>query len=590
MTLLLLGVVGFGVYRWWDKIAPQSHGQSQPVDMAKLKQEMDRLKSGQPDSVDVAKVKQDIEKVKTAPADIPLLIGTNAATLVERSGIPAVAGVSEYAKEMKDGKLVVEFPINVWPGWAPIIVANAGMDPNDQSVFYKKYGFYVRLSIVDDPVRARDLFAAGKSHILWGTLDMIALFAPELVKDSRTVPVVCQQIDFSGGGDGVVARGEIHNINDLRPSGGKKRKVVLAQNSPSHYLIMSLLIDAGIDPNEVDFRWAADAPSAAKIFVNDPSFDAFVGWSPDIYSITDNLKGSRLVVTTGTANHLIADVWAVRNDFYRDHPDIVTGLVRGIFEGMDAVRKDPKKAAQALAMAYKLPEGDCVKMIGGDGGIVEGDAHLTNYRENSKFFLDPFNPANFEVVWNSASTIYKSLGTISTTVPAAKVKAAKVLSALADEYKDVRDLSQPTFKPDALLKLSAEAGPGQVLTKSVMIGFEPNHANLNNEYDATIPATLEEIGKLAGKFGNAYIIIEGNTDASRKGIVPTDLVRQLSYDRADSVRRAIMDKYHFDPNKFKVVGNGWDNPAAGCTDPSNAEHNKKNRRVEIKVFPLETGS
>jgi hypothetical protein len=24
-----------------------------------------------------------------------------------------------------------------------------------------------------------------------------------------------------------------------------------------------------------------------------------------------------------------------------------------------------------------------------------------------------------------------------------------------------------------------------------------------------------------------------------------------------------------------------------CTDPSNPEHNKKNRHVEVKVFPLE---
>ena len=164
-------------------------------------------------------------------------------------------------------------------------------------------------------------------------------------------------------------------------------------------------------------------------------------------------------------------------------------------------------------------------MVGKDGGIAEGDAHLTNYRENAKFFLDPFNPANFEVVWNSASTIYKSLGTISTTVPAAKVKAATVLAAMSEDYKDVRDLSQPTFKPDALMKMSAEAGAGQILTKAVLISFEPNKAVLNPEYDTTIPATLEEIGKLAGRFGNAYIIIEGNTDASRKGIVPTDLVR-----------------------------------------------------------------
>ena len=570
LTILFLAVVGFGVYRWWDKIAPTSKTQTH--------------------SVNVDEVRKAIQAAKETPTDIPLLIGTNAATLVERSGIPAVSGVSDYAKPTKDGKPVVEFPINVWPGWAPIIVANAGMEPNDQSVFAKKYGFYVRLSIVDDPVKARDLFASGQSHVLWGTLDMMALFAPELVKDSRTVPVVCQQVDFSAGGDGVVARGEIRSINDFRMQNGKRKKVVLAQNSPSHYLIMSLLFDAGIDPNDVDFKWAADAPSAAKIFVQDTSYDAFVGWSPDIYAVTDKLKGSRLVVTTGTANHLVADVWAVRNDFYRDHPDVVSGLVRGIFDGMDAVRKDPKTAAKALAMAFKIPEEDCGKMVGSDGGITEGDAHLTNYRENAKFFLDPFNPANFEVVWNSASTIYKSLGTIDSTVPAAKVKASSILAAMSEAYKDVRDLSQPTFKPDALTKLSAEAGAGQVLTKAVMISFEPNKSALNQEYDTTIPATLEEIGKLAGKFGNAYIIIEGNTDASRKGIVPPDLVRQLSYDRADAVRRAIMDKYKFDPNKFKVVGNGWDNPLPSCTDPSNAEHNKKNRRVEVKVFPLETGA
>ncbi len=572
LTIVILGFVAFGVYKWWDKIAPQSKPLAQPMD--------------------VAKVKEEIQKAKAPPEDITkyLLIGTNVASMVERSSIPAVTGVSDYVKNTKDGKLVVEFPINVWPGWAPIIVANAGLEPNDQSVFAKKYGFYVHLAIVDDPVKARDLFASGQSHVLWGTLDMIALFAPELVKDPRSSPVVCQQIDWSAGGDGVVARGEIRSINDFKMRDGKRKKVVLAQNSPSHYFIMSLLIDAGIDPSEVDFKWSADAPSAAKIFVQDSSFDAFVGWSPDIYIVTEKIKGTRLVVTTGTANHLIADVWAVRNDFRRDHPDIVSGLVRGIFDGMDMVRKDPKTAARALAQAYKLPEEDCGKMIGSDGGIVEGDAHLTNYRENAKFFLDPFNPSNFEVVWNSASTIYKSLGTITTTVPAATAKMPAVVAALSEAYKDVRDLSQPTFKPDAMTKLSAEAGTGQILTKAVMISFEPNASILNPQYDPSIPATLEEIGKLAGRFGNAYIIIEGNTDASRKGIVPSDRVRELSYDRADAVRRAIMEKYKFDPNKFKVVGNGWDNPLPGCTDPSNPEHNKKTRRVEVKVFPLEAGA
>ena len=203
--------------------------------------------------------------------------------------------------------------------------------------------------------------------------------------------------------------------------------------------------------------------------MTDASYDAFVGWSPDIYNITDVDKTTRLVLTTGTANHLIADVWAVRNDFYRDNPQIVAGLVQGIFEGMDMVRKDPKAAASALAKAFQLKEADCMSMVGKDGGISTGDAHLTNYRENTKFFLDPYNPANFEVVWNSASTIYKSLGTINNIVPPAKVKAHTVLAAMADSYRDVRDLSQPTFRPNALANMSAEAGAGQVLTKAVMV-------------------------------------------------------------------------------------------------------------------------
>jgi NitT/TauT family transport system substrate-binding protein len=567
LTILILAVAGFGAWRWWDKIAPTGRSQQVSINSQDLKKALDDARA-------------------TADVASKLLAGTNAVSLVDGSAIPPVTGVSDYDKPMKDGKFVVQFPINIWPGWAPIIVANNGLEPNENSVFYKKYGFYVKLAIVDDPVKARDLFASGHSHVLWGTLDMMALFAPELVKDSRTVPVICQQIDWSGGGDGIVARGDIRNINDFRMQNGKRRKVVLAQNSPSHYLVMSLLIDAGIDPAQVDFKWAGDAPAAAKIFVQDQTYDAFVGWSPDIYTVSDKVPGTRLVVTTGSANHLIADVWAVRNDFYRDHPDIVANLMRGIFEGMDMVRKDVAGAAQTLSKAYNIPVEDCKNMIGKDGGVAEGDAHLTNYRENSNFFLDPMNPSNFEIVWNRASTIYKTLGAIDAPVPSAKAKAASILARMSEEYKDVHDLSQPSFKPGALFK-TAEATANEILTKSVIISFEPNQAVLNLNYDATIPATMEEIGKLAGVFGNAYIVVEGNTDASRKGVVPADLVRQLSYDRADAVRKSILNKYKFDPNKFKVIGNGWENPVPGMTDSSNPEHNKKNRRVEVKVFPLE---
>lgn len=569
LTLLILAAVGFGIYRWKDRIAPApaQHAQSSAASGGDSK-----ASAGD----QVAAVQEITSKLLAADREV---------AAVSASAIPPVKGVSNYKKETHNGKPLVVFPINIWPGWAPIIAANNGLEPNESSVF-TKYGFYVKLTIVDDPVKNRDLYASGQTPVMWATLDMVALFAPELAKDSRTIPIVPMQVDFSAGGDGVVARGNIRSINDLKSTGGKRKRVVVAQNSPSHYFIMSLLLDAKVSPGEIDFIWAADAPAAAKIFVQDKTLDCFVGFAPDIYTISDMDKSTHLVVSTASANRRIADVFAVRNDFAKDHPEIVQGLVKGILEGTEIVRKAPDAAAAKLADAYGLPVEDCKGMIGADGGISSGDAHLVNYRENEKFFFEVQNPANFEIIYNSAAAIYMTLGVIDNIVPASQVKYTEALKSLASDFSDSKDLSQPDFKPGMSFS-NPEAPTGAILTRSVSFTFKPNTAELDPTYDPNIPMYLDEIGKLAGGFGNAYVIIEGNTDSSRRGQVPEDLVVRFSYERADAVKKAILDRFKFQPDQFKVVGNGWRNPVPNATDPSNVEHNKLNRRVEVRVVPFE---
>jgi outer membrane protein OmpA-like peptidoglycan-associated protein len=68
-----------------------------------------------------------------------------------------------------------------------------------------------------------------------------------------------------------------------------------------------------------------------------------------------------------------------------------------------------------------------------------------------------------------------------------------------------------------------------------------------------------------------------------KGRVPVDAVLQLSRERAEAIKRALIDKFKFDPNKFTVQGKGWDTPA----DPGDPNNQALNRRVEISVFPPE---
>ena len=92
-------------------------------------------------------------------------------------------------------------------------------------------------------------------------------------------------------------------------------------------------------------------------------------------------------------------------------------------------------------------------------------------------------------------------------------------------------------------------------------------------------ATLEQVARLAGQFARAVILIEGHTDSSMKGKVPGKAVQDLSLARAEAIRKALIEKYKFDPNKFSIEGKGWDVPA----DPGAPENHALNRRVEIKI-------
>ena len=80
-------------------------------------------------------------------------------------------------------------------------------------------------------------------------------------RDSRIMPRVYQQVDFSNGGDGIVVRENIKTAADLR---GKK--LVLAQNSPSHYFALNMLVSGGVQPPEVQMIFTEDAFQAAAAF------------------------------------------------------------------------------------------------------------------------------------------------------------------------------------------------------------------------------------------------------------------------------------------------------------------------------------
>jgi NitT/TauT family transport system substrate-binding protein len=501
---------------------------------------------------------------------------------VPAAKLPPVQGISSY-KQMNDH--TVRFAINVWAGWAPIIFANNGFKAGK---IWKTPGgedFKVELILIDDPVAMRDAYAAGNVHIGWGTLDMVPLFMEALHKDSRVMPRIYQQVDWSNGGDGIVVRDSVKSIADLR---GKT--VVLAQNSPSHFFVLNALINGGVQPSEVNFKFTQDAFQAAAAFNADKRIAGAVSWSPDIYNLA-KVKGNRMLVTTTTANKLIADIWFARADFAKDNPHVIEGLVRGIFDGMEALKDQNNKATAAKLMAagYSIPEADALSM--------QGDAHSTNWAENQEFFLNQNNPTNFERTWNTAYYLYKRIGAVSDKTEFDQVMDFSVLQKLGKEakYSSQKNEYDVQFAPATAAAIQGESD--EILTKTVVIHFFPNSWDLGKKitdtvdgkateklYDPNASFVVEEIGKMAGQFGAARIVIEGHSDSSMKDRIPESAVQELSANRANAVKESILKKFStLQPNQFSVSGMGWARPA----DPGDPLNQAKNRRVEVKVYPLE---
>ncbi len=568
VAIVVLALIGFAIYRS-DLVAPKPAAPAAGGEPAGGKIDLKEVTQA-PESTQDTASPTTVKEYRFKPAE----------------KLPPVKGIAAY-KPLVDN--TVRFALNVWAGWAPIVLANNGFKAGQEWTAGDGSKFKVELVLIDNPVAMRDSYASGAVAIGWATLDMIPLFLETFVdsegnpRDSRIMPRVYQQVDFSNGGDGIVVRENIKTAADLR---GKT--VVLAQNSPSHYFFLNMLVSAGVQPPEVQPVFTDDAFQAAAAFNSRKELSACVSWAPDIYNLS-KIKGNRLLVTTQEANRLIADVWFARADFARDHMPIIEGIARGIFDAMERLKQQSEKTkvSELMAAGYNIPPSDALSML--------GDAHSTNWAENFQFFINENNPTNFERIWQRAYLLYRRIGSIShTPLKFDQVMDFSIIQKLGQNEKYASSKVEYETKVPVKDLQTVRAEGDEILTNTVVVHFFPNSWDpfnnvtrtingkpIEERYDPNVENVLEEIAQLAGQFGTARIIIEGHTDSSMKGQVPVEAVKDLSRKRANAIKEALLKKYtDLDGNRFNVDGLGWDRPI----DPLNQT---KNRRVEIKVLTAE---
>ena len=482
--------------------------------------------------------------------------------------------------QIKDN--IVPIEISEYAGYAGLIAANGGLDPNENSVFFKKHGFKVKLTISEDENWSE--LNEGKIAASVTTADVVAAYGRQLHA------VVPAQIGFSRGADGVIVRSDIKRINAL-----KGKAIATAQFTEADFFIRYLAQEAGLEintlgnleatphPDRVNLIYAETGEDAGKLFLADLKsgknrLAGAVTWEPMLSEVLQGSNNQAHVLTTNRNLLIVADVLIVHKTFAEQNPKIVYGLVEGLLEGNRMVRDRPDAYYDLVGRAFKWSAGDAKAEL--------AQVHLSNLPENLAFFSGQIDEAgSFSGIYQSAVLAYGS-DLIRNPPDASRFVDTQHLTAIDKSglFKDQKIAIAP-------IRLAAggttlEANP--LLSKDIRFLFEPNLATLDLSNPENLK-NLEAIKKLLSVSPGSTVLLRGHVDNAQAEKFKKDgeafyrsaalRAMQLSKDRAAEIRRLLIEKHQVDPKRLDVVGRGWEEPAG----PDSAA----NRRVEVQWFTIE---
>lgn len=486
----------------------------------------------------------DFDALKNAPADP----GRDA----------TVSGVS--AASIGGGKLdrPLVVAINTWAGHAPGVVFNNGLEPGSGSQYRKKYGLDVKFVLIEDPAAKLAAFRKGDVDIMWNTVDNWAREASVLAENNTRAKSILMQ-DWSRGGDGIVSLASIKSIEDL-----KGRKVACTQFTPSHFLLLYLLSQSGLSPQdraevERNIIFTQDAPAAAAMF-KARQVDAAVTWEPDLSgAVTARGDEAHVLVSTTAATNIIADTLCARQDVIERAPASLRDFVHGWLEGIEMMKSDPASAYAVVGRALKL-DTDTVS------GMLSG-LKLTTYADNAQFYGLTAGKAHYDTLFDTAFVIWRKKGLVTRPVEAKEWADTRFLSSLASEYQ-----TQKVEEPKMAAKAPSKTDRA-IINKQIQVHFTPGS-------DEIMPGSffvLDSLGETMTSFGSTYLRVEGNTDAT--GSATANMT--LSDRRALAVKNYITSSFpNIEATRFQTIGRGAANPVA---DNRTEAGRQMNRRTEIKV-------
>lgn len=283
------------------------------------------------------------------------------------ASLATVAGVLPFTaqaiEKMKIGTVV-------WAGYAPFYVA-------DELDLYKAHGLKVELQFFNDP-------ALIPSAMLGSALDGGMLTYDQVVGSvaKGLSHKVVMPIDFSNGGDAIVADKSITSVADF-----KGKKVGFNPLSPSDFLLAYALKSNGL--SDKDISPINMTPEGIPGAMASGSLPIGVTYEPNVSQIL-GMPGDKyhVVYSSKDAPGLITDVLVFDEKVIAKRPVAIKAMLAGYLDGLAYMQAHPDESAKIIGKVLGVSAEEAKEQMSGVYNIplAEMGANFEKSESTKSFF------------------------------------------------------------------------------------------------------------------------------------------------------------------------------------------------------------
>ncbi|NNU45252.1 ABC transporter substrate-binding protein [Ramlibacter montanisoli] len=242
----------------------------------------------------------------------------------------AFAAAASQAQETK-----VAIGLSGWTGFAPLTLAK-------EAGIFKKNGLDVTLRKI--PQKDRHLaIASGDVQCAATTVETWIVWNANGVATTQIF-----QLDKSYGADGMVVRGNIAKISDLKG----KTVAASAPGTAPYFTLAWMLKKNGLSPKDVKVVNLEPQAAANAMIAGTADLDAAMTYEPYLSAVRAKPEAGKIIATT-LDYPMVMDTFGCTPKFLTENPRAAKALADSYFEALEMIKREPKRSFEIMGADVK---------------------------------------------------------------------------------------------------------------------------------------------------------------------------------------------------------------------------------------------